>query len=126
MAEYEVKYQIRIPTSRNSQTGSVRYSSDGSVGRSVTVSASSPEEARKLASKSDAVNKARSAAAKGIDYDMPKPRVKILDIKPRGGGAIDQDPLSAGKRGVNKLPKKMNKGGYVNCGASMKPNRKAK
>ena len=113
MAEYKVNYQIRIPTSRNPQTGAVKYVSDGSAGRSVTIKASSPEEARKLAAKNDAINQARSAAAKRVDYDMPKPRVKILDIKPRGGGAIEQDPLAVGKRGISKLPRKMNKGGYV-------------
>lgn len=113
MAEYKVNYQIRVPKSRNSQTGAVKYAPDGYTARSVTVNASSPEEARKLATKSEDVLKARSAAAKRIDYDMPKPRVKILDIKPRGGGAIDKDPLSVGQRGIGRLPKKMNKGGYV-------------
>lgn len=113
MAEYTVKYQIRVPKSRNPQTGSVKYAPDGYVNKSVTVSASSPEEARKVATKSSDVTKARSAAAKRIDSDMPKPRVSILEVKPRGGGAIEQDPLATGKRGINKLPRKMNKGGYV-------------
>ena len=116
MGEYDVKYQIRIPQSRNPQTGAVKYVPDGYVGKSVTVSASSPEEARRIATKSPEVARARAFSADRIDYDMPKPRVKILDIKPRGGGAIEQGPLAAGKRGVGRLPRKMRGGGAVMAG----------
>ena len=116
MGEYDVKYQIRVPKSRNPQTGAVKYAPDGYTQKSVTVSASSPEEARKIATKSPEVSKARDFSAKRIDSDMPKPRVKITGVTPRGGGFIDQDPLAAGKRGVGRLPKKMRGGGAVMAG----------
>ena len=139
MAEYDVKVQIRVPKSRNPQTGSVKYAPSGYGMTSVKVEASSPEEAKKLAIKSEKVTAARNSAARGLDYDMPKPRASVLEVSRsssksggsrklsgRGGGAIDQDPLAAGKRGIGRLPKKMNKGGYVNCGASTKPNGKSR
>lgn len=118
MPEYEVKYQIRVPTSRNSQSGAVKYISDGYTGKKVTVTASSAEEARKLATKSPEVAKARDFSASRLDYDMPKPRVKILDVSPRGGGSLPEDPLRSGaaRKPGGGLPKRMAKGGLVNKG----------
>lgn len=116
MGEYDVKYQIRVPKSRNPQTGAVKYVPDGYVGKSVTVSASSPEEARRIATKSPEVAEARAFSAKRLDSDMPKPRVKFLDIKPRGGGAMPNDPFKAASEKVGRQPKRMKNGGFVKAG----------
>ena len=139
MAEYDVKVQIRVPKSRNSQTGSVKYGPSGYGLTSVKVEASSPEEAKKLAVKSEKVTSARNSAARGLDYDMPKPRAQVLEVtrssskssgsrglSGRGGGALPNDPLKPALEKTGKLPRRMNKGGYVNCGASTKPNGKSR
>src|SRR6056300_923287 len=90
--EYEVKYKIRVPKSRNPQTGAVKYQNSGYSNTSLKIKASSPEEARKIAAKHKSVTKAKASAARGLDYDMPKPRVQMsvskLSGKGGGGGGI--------------------------------------
>ena len=49
MATYEVKLQVKVPKSRNAQSGKVTYQNSGYGTTTVKVNASSPEEARKLA-----------------------------------------------------------------------------
>lgn len=126
MGQYEVKYQIRTPQGRNPQTGAVKYGSSGYYSSPVTVTASSPEEARKIATKSPEVTKARNQAAKRLDHDMPKPRVKIMSVKPSGGGGggggffdlMDRDEMPRLARGG--LVKKMKGGGCVMSGRGTK------
>mgnify|MGYP001447442021 FL=1 len=60
MAEYEVKFQIRVPTKRNSKSGAVKYAPSGYVSTPVKVTASNEDEARKIAKKSDKITKAKA------------------------------------------------------------------
>ena len=55
MATYEVKLQVKVPKSRNAQSGKVKYQNSGYGTTTVKVDASSPEEARKLAGKTEKV-----------------------------------------------------------------------
>jgi len=125
MAEYEVKYKIKVPKSRNSQSGKVTYQNSGYVTSPVKVQASSPEEARKAATKSDAVSKAKARAARNLDYDMPRPRVQITEVNRtgnklsgRGGGGMMspvKTPADSSKMSM-PLKKKMNRGGLIKKG----------
>jgi len=117
--EYEVKYTIRVPKSRNPQTGAVKYQSSGYANTSLKIKASSPEEAKKLAAKHQSVTKAKTQAAKGLDYDMPKPRVQMSVSKLSGkggggGGILTPNGNSSGLQGLPKgMTRKMNKGGMA-------------
>jgi hypothetical protein len=87
------------------------------------VTANSPEEAKKVARNHSTIQKDLSRASSD---GAPKPRVKFFDVKPRGGGAMPNDPLMPSKQRSGTLPKRFSKGGMVkaNCGASMKPTKK--
>jgi len=125
MAEYEIKYKILVPKSRNPQSGKVTYQNSGYVSSNIKVQASSPEEARKAATKSEAVSKAKAHAARNLDYDMPKPRVQITEVKRagkklsgRGGGGMMspvKTPADSSRMSM-PLKKKMNKGGMAKKG----------
>ena len=81
-----------------------------------------PEEARKAATKSDAVSKAKARAARNLDYDMPKPRVQITEVSRassklsgKGGGGMMspvKTPADSSRMSM-PLKKKMNRGGVV-------------
>ena len=117
--QYEVKYTIRVPKSRNPQTGAVKYQSSGYASTPLKIKASSPEEAKKLAAKHETVTKAKTQASKGLDYDMPKPRVQmsVTRISGKGGGGggiMTPDGNSSGLKGLPKgMTRKFNKGGSV-------------
>lgn len=139
MATYEVKLQVKVPKSRNAQSGKVKYQNSGYGTTTVKVDASSPEEARKKAAKTEKVAKAKAGAARGLDYDMPKPRVQVTEItrvsasggktgnllgrttnsSTRGGGSMGggsiktPDEYGGMKKGVGGTRRKMNKGGYA-------------
>jgi len=123
MAKYEVQIQVKVPKSRNPQAGKVTYQKSGYGTTKVTVNASSPEEARKIAGKHEKVIKAKTQAARGLDYDMPKPRVQVMDVSrvsatkgggSMGGGSIKTpDEYGGLKKGVGGTRRKMNKGGYA-------------
>ena len=123
MAEYDVQYSIRVPSSRDRQTGKTSYVNKDFPTK-ITVNANSPEEAKKLARKDPRVTRALTSA---YDDSKPKPRLKFFDVKPRGGGAMPNDPLMPSKQRGGTLPKRFAKGGLVksNCGASMKPTQKS-
>jgi hypothetical protein len=122
MAEYQVKYKIKVPKSRNPQSGKITYQNSGYVNSTIKVQASSPEEARKVATKSDAVSKAKARAARNLDYDMPKPRVQITEVSRassklsgKGGGGMMspvKTPADSSRMSM-PLKKKMNRGGVV-------------
>jgi len=117
--QYEVKYKIRVPKSRNPQTGAVKYQNSGYASTPLKIKASSPEEAKKIAAKHEKVAKAKIRAAKGLDYDMPKPRVQmsVTRISGKGGGGggiMTPDGNSSGLKGLPKgMTRKFNKGGSV-------------
>jgi hypothetical protein len=119
MAEYEVKFQIRVPTKRNSKSGAVKYAPSGYVSTPVKVTASNEDEARKIAKKSDKITKAKANAARGLDYDMPQPRVSIKEVKRVSGGGgmfkVDGTASQINKGALSAVGKKrqMNKGGPV-------------
>ncbi len=122
MAEYQVKYKIKVPKSRNPQSGKITYQNSGYVTTPVKVKASSPEEARKAATKSDAVSKAKARAARNLDYDMPRPRVQITEVSRtssklsgKGGGGMMspvKTPADSSRMSM-PLKRKMNKGGAI-------------
>jgi hypothetical protein len=122
MAEYRVKYKIRVPKSRNPQSGKVTYQNSGYATTPIKVQASSPEEARKAAIRSEKVSKAKANAARNLDYDMPRPRVQITEVSRtssklsgKGGGGIMspvKTPADSGRMSM-PLKKKMNKGGMI-------------
>ena len=117
--EYEVRYKVRVPKSRHPQTGAVKYQSSGFADRPLKIKASSPEEAKKIAAKHESVIKSKANAARGLDYDMPKPRVQMSVTKLSGkggggGGILTPDGNSSGLRGLPKgMSRKMNKGGMA-------------
>jgi len=119
MAEYEVKFQIRVPTKRNSKSGAVKYAPSGYVSTPVKVTASNEDEARKIAKKSDKIAKAKANAARGLDYDMPQPRVSIKEVKRVSGGGgmfkVGSTASQINKGALSSVGKKrqMNKGGPV-------------
>lgn len=123
MAEYEVKFQIRVPKSRNPNTGAVKYAPSGYSSTPVKVNAANAAEARKIAARTEKVTKAKASAARGLDYDMPKPRVQITDVSrvspSRGGGSMGggsiktPDEYGGIKKGVGGTRRKMNKGGMA-------------
>lgn len=125
MAEYEVKYKIKVPKSRNPQSGKVTYQNSGYVNTPVKVKASNAEEARKAAIRSEKVSKAKANAARNLDYDMPKPRVQITEVtrtssklSGKGGGGMMspiKTPADSGRMSM-PLKKKMNKGGVIKKG----------
>ena len=122
MAKYEVQIQVKVPKSRNPQTGKVTYQRSGYGTTKVIVNASSPEEARKIAGKHEKVTKAKTHAARNLDYNMPKPRVQVMDVSrvsaSRGGGSMGggslntPDQYSGTKKGLAGTRRQMNKGGY--------------
>jgi len=119
MAEYEVKFQIRVPSKRNPKSGAVKYAPSGYVSTPVKVTASNVDEARKIAKKSDKISKAKANAARGLDYDMPQPRVSIKEVKRVSGGGgmfkVDGTANQINKGALSAVSKKrqMNKGGPV-------------
>jgi len=138
MATYEVKLQVKVPKSRNAQSGKVTYQNSGYGTTTVKVNASSPEEARKLAGKTEKVTKAKASAARGLDYDMPKPRVQVTEVTrvsasggrtgnllgrtsnsstrgggSMGGGSIKTPDEYGDRRNPTGTRRKMNKGGYA-------------
>ena len=139
MAEYEVRFQIRVPKSRNPNTGAVKYAPSGYSSTPVKVNAANAAEARKIAARTEKVAKAKASAARGLDYDMPKPRVQVTEItrvsasggrtgnllgrtsnsSTRGGGSMGggsiktPDEYGGMKKGVGGTRRKMNKGGYA-------------
>jgi len=120
MAEYQVQFQIRVPSKRNPKTGAVKYAPSGYVSTPVKVTASSAEEASKIARKSDKIAKAKANAARGLDYDMPQPRVSIKEVKrvtSGGGGMFKPDGTASqiNKGALSSVGKKrqMKKGGTV-------------
>lgn len=122
MAEYEVQYSVRVPSS-SSSSGKVKYSNDA-FPRKITVTANSPEEAKKAARSHSTIQRDLTRASSD---GAPKPRLKFFDVKARGGGAMPNDPLMPSKQRGGTLPKRFAKGGLVksNCGASMKPTQKS-
>lgn len=119
MAEYQVQFQIRVPSKRNPKTGAVKYAPSGYVSTPIKVTASSAEEAKKIAKKSDKITKAKANAARGLDYDMPQPRVSIKEVKrvSGGGGMFKPDGTASqiNKGALSSVGKKiqMKKGGTV-------------
>ena len=117
--EYEVRYKIMIPKSRHPQSGAVKYQNAGHTSTPLKIKASSPEEARKLAAKHETINKSKAHAARGLDYDMPKPRVQMSVTKLSGkggggGGILTPNGNSSGLKGLPKgMSRKMNKGGMA-------------
>ena len=126
MAEYQVKFQVRVPSKRSPKTGAVKYAPSGYVSTPIKVTASSAEEAKKIARKSDKIAKARANAARGLDYDMPQPRVSIQEVKrvSGGGGMFKPDGTASqiNKGALSSVGKKrqMNKGGIVKKTAKSK------
>ena len=122
MAEYEVRFQIRVPKSRNPNTGAVKYAPSGYSSTPVKVNAANAAEARKIAARTEKVTKAKASAARGLDYDMPKPRVQITDVSrvspsrgggSMGGGSIKTPDEYGDRRNPTGTRRKMNKGGYA-------------
>lgn len=73
MAEYEVQYSVRVPSS-SSSSGKVKYSNDA-FPRKLTVTANSPEEAKKAARRHSTVQRDLTRASSD---GAPKPRLKFL------------------------------------------------
>jgi len=122
MAEYEVRFQIRVPKSRNPNTGAVKFAPSGYSSTPVKVNAASAAEARKIAARTEKVTKAKASAARGLDYDMPKPRVQITDVSrvspsrgggSMGGGSIKTPDEYGNRRNPTGTRRKMNKGGMA-------------
>ena len=138
MAEYEVKFQIRVPKSRNPNTGAVKYAPSGYSSTPVKVNAANAAEARKIAARTEKVTKAKASAARGLDYDMPKPRVQVTEVTrvsasggrtgnllgrtsnsstrgggSMGGGSIKTPDEYGDRRNPTGTRRKMNKGGYA-------------
>ena len=126
MPEFEVKYEIREPISRNRQTGNFRYTGAGTFPRPIKVTASDEADARKRAVKHPTLLEEKNRINKGIDFSVQdaggKARHKIKSIKRvsgRGGGAmLDLGRMATG----TDLPpmKKMNNGGAVMAGRGPK------
>ena len=108
MAEYDVQYSIRKP-SRVSASGKVTYHNDAFPTK-VTVEADSPEQAKRAARNHPTVQRDFNRA---FEDNAPKPRVRFFDVKPRGGGAMPNDPLKPASEKTGKLPRRMRNGGLV-------------
>ena len=130
MGEYEVRYKILEPDSMG-RDGKVKFRNTGHVGNPVTVTADSPEEAKKAARKSPAITKALDRARKNTPFnvlEVAKPRVRFGDVTVKGvkggggGGGMfdltDRDEIPRLARGG--VVKKMKGGGCVMSGRGTK------
>ena len=117
MPEFEVKYEIREPVSRNQRTGNFKYTGSGSINTPITVSADDESEARKKAAKHPKVARDRARVNAGIPDTVQdaggKARFKIKSVRRGrgGGGDIDLGRMATG----TDLPRmrKMRSGGAV-------------
>ena len=82
MAEFEIKYEIRTPRSRNPQTGAVKYQSSGYMSNPITVTANDEAEARKKAAKHPKLLEKKSRINASIPDDRDWETVIGLDIYP--------------------------------------------
>ena len=129
MGEYEVRYKILEPDSMG-RDGKVKFRNTGYLNSPVTVTADSPEEAKKAARKSSAVNNALDRARKNTPssvLEVARPRVRFGDVtvkggKGGGGGGMfdltDRDEIPRLARGG--VVKKMKGGGCVMSGRGTK------
>lgn len=124
MAEYEVRYKILEPDSMD-RNGKVKFRNTGYLNSPLTVTADSPEEAKKVARKSTAITNALSRARDNTPsnvLEVARPRVQFGEITTKGsrggggGGAMPQTPgdiIGRGRPNVTKAPAKLAKGGAV-------------
>ena len=126
MPEYEVRYKILEPDSMD-RNGRVKFRNTGYLNSPLTVTADSPEEAKKVARKSTAITNALTRARDNTPsnvLEVARPRVQFSEVtvkgskggKGGGGGVMPQTPgdiIGRGRPNVTKAPAKLAKGGYV-------------
>jgi len=130
MAEFEIKYEIREPRSRNPRTGAVKYQSSGYMSNPITVTANDESEARKKAAKHPKLLEKKSRINASIPDDVQsaggKARHKIKSIKRiSGGGGLGLSigsggPTSTGLKGTMPKYKALKNGGAVMSGRGPK------
>ena len=136
MPKFEVKYHIREPVSRHPQSGAFKYQRDGTIQRTITVSATDATDARKKTARHPNVLRDKEKANTKIDSTVlsygGKARHKVDDVKAvksetktkakasrlsgKGGGGTLNSPikkLADGSGLSGPLRRKMNKGGIV-------------
>jgi len=130
MAEYEVRYKILEPDSMD-RNGKIKFRNTGYInsGGPITVTADSPEEAKKIARRSAPITNALDRATKNTDFNVlqyARPRVSFGEVTVKGGkgggGAMPQTPgdIIGRGRSSGKMTPKLAKGGLVK-----KPGRKS-
>ena len=126
MPEYEVRYKILEPDSMD-RNGKIKFRNTGYLNSPLTVTADSPEEAKKVARKSAAITNALTHARENTPssvLEVARPRVQFSEVtvkgskggKGGGGGVMPQTPgdiIGRGRPNVTKAPAKLAKGGYV-------------
>ena len=125
MPEYKVRYKILEPDSMD-RNGKIKFRSTGYLSSPLTVTADSPEEAKKVARKSSAITneltRARNNTPSSV-LEVARPRVQFTEVTVKGGkggggggGVMPQTPgdiIGRGRPNVTKAPAKLAKGGYV-------------
>ena len=130
MAEFEVKYEIREPRSRNPRTGAVKFQSSGYMPNPITVTANDEAEARKKAAKDPKLLNDKSRVNARIPDTIQsaggKARHKIKSIKRiSGGGGLGLSigsggPTLTGLKGTMPKYKALKLGGAVMNGRGPK------
>ena len=126
MPEYEVRFKILEPDYMD-RNGKIKFRNTGYInsGGPITVTADSPEEAKKIARRSAPITNALERATKNTDSSVlqyARPRVSFGEVTVKGGkggkgggGAMPQTPgdiIGRGRTG-GKMTPKLAKGGMV-------------
>ena len=124
MPEYEVRYKVLEPDYMD-RNGKIKFRNTGYLSNPVTVTADSPEEAKKIARRSAPITNALDRATKNTDFNVlqyARPRVSFGEVTVKGGkggkgggGAMPQTPgdiIGRGRTG-GKMTPKLAKGGMV-------------